>query len=74
MATGAAENATHLVPRYLENLAGAYHTWYGKRRVTPAGDEPVTAEHAALLALNNAVGQVLRNGLDLLGVVAPERM
>lgn len=74
VATGAAENATHLVPRYLENLAGAYHTWYGKRRVTPAGDEPVTAEHAALLALNNAVGQVLRNGLDLLGVTAPERM
>lgn len=73
-ATAAAENATHLVPRYLENLAGAYHTWYGKRRVTPAGDEPVTAEHAALLALNNAVGQVLRNGLDLLGVIAPERM
>lgn len=73
-ATAAAENATHLVPRYLENLAGAYHTWYGKRRVTPAGDEPVTAEHAALLALNNAVGQVLRNGLDLLGVTAPERM
>ena len=31
-------------------------------------------QDAALLALNNAVGQVLRNGLDLLGVTAPERM
>lgn len=74
VASAAKERSPHLVPRYLENLAGAYHTWYGKRRVTPAGDDPVTAEHTALLALNNAVGQVLSNGLELVGVAAPERM
>ncbi|NMW62635.1 arginine--tRNA ligase [Mobiluncus mulieris] len=74
VAQAATERAPHLVARYLENLAGAYHAWYGKRRVTPAGDDPVTAEHAALLALNDAVTVVLRNGLNLLGVSAPERM
>lgn len=74
VAQAATERAPHLVARYLENLAGAYHAWYGKRRVTPAGDDPVTPEHAALLALNDAVSVVLKNGLSLLGVSAPERM
>lgn len=74
VATGAKEREAHLVPRYLETLAGAYHTWYGRRRVTPAGDDPVTGEHRALLALNDAVEIVIKNGLDLLGVTAPERM
>lgn len=74
VAQAATERAPHLVARYLENLAGVYHAWYGKRRVTPAGDDPVTPEHAALLALNDAVSVVLKNGLSLLGVSAPERM
>ena len=60
--------------RYLEELAAAYHTWYGKTRVTPRGDDPVTAGHVARLWLNDAVGQVIVNGLGLLGVSAPERM
>lgn len=74
VAQAARERSPHLVARYLENLAGAYHAWYGKRRVTPSGDNPVTAQHQALLALNDATGVVLRNGLRLLGVCAPKRM
>lgn len=64
----------HRVARYLETLAASYHTWYGQCRVTPRGDEPVDASHTARLWLNNAVKQVLANGLTMLGVEAPERM
>nr|WP_243848916.1 arginine--tRNA ligase [Lysinibacter cavernae] len=64
----------HRIARYLEDLAGHYHRWYDACRVTPLGDEPVTPVHQTRLWLNNAVGVVIRNGLDLLGVEAPERM
>lgn len=64
----------HRVARYLESLAGAYHAWYGQCRVTPRADENVTDGHIARLWLNDAVTQVLRSGLGLLGVDAPERM
>ena len=64
----------HRVARYLEELAGLYHRWYDNCRVTPLGDEPVTAVHRTRLWLSDATGQVLRNGLTLLGVSAPERM
>jgi arginyl-tRNA synthetase len=64
----------HRVARYAEQLAGAYHRWYDNCRVTPLGDDPVTAVHSSRLWLNDATGQVLRNALALLGVTAPERM
>ncbi len=64
----------HRVARYLEELAGAYHRWYDTCRVTPLGDEPVTGLHRTRLWLNDAAGVVLRNGLGLLGVSAPDRM
>ncbi|WP_175956129.1 arginine--tRNA ligase [Schaalia sp. Marseille-Q2122] len=64
----------HRVARYLESLAGAYHAWYGQCRVTPRADEAVNEAHVARLWLNDATTQVLRTGLDLLGVSAPERM
>jgi len=64
----------HRIARYLEELAGAYHRWYDNCRVTPLGDEPVTDLHRTRLWLNDATGQVLRNGLGLLGVSAPARM
>ncbi len=64
----------HRVARYLEEVAGAYHRWYDNCRVTPlSGAEPETV-HRTRLWLNNAAGQVLNNGLTLLGVDAPERM
>jgi arginyl-tRNA synthetase len=66
----------HRVARYLEALAGDYHTWYQQkdRRVLPYPDEQVTDTHRTRLWLNDAVRQVLANGLGLLGVTAPERM
>lgn len=64
----------HRVARYLEELAGLYHRWYDNCRVIPLGDAPVESVHRTRLWLNDATGQVLRNGLALLGVSAPERM
>lgn len=64
----------HRIARYIEELAGAYHRWYDNCRVTPLGEEPITAVHNTRLWLNDATGQVLRNGLTMLGVSAPERM
>ncbi|WP_085369411.1 arginine--tRNA ligase [Leifsonia sp. NCR5] len=64
----------HRVARYIEELAGLYHTWYAATRVIPLGDEPVTDLHRTRLWLNDATGQVIRNGLGLLGVSAPDRM
>lgn len=64
----------HRVARYLEELASAFNQWYDRTRVTPQGDEEVTDLHRTRLWLNDAAGQVLRTGLGLLGVGAPERM
>ena len=64
----------HRIARYIEEVAGAYHAWYGKSRVTPRASDPVTATHRARLWLNDAAGQVLANGLQLLGVAAPQQM
>lgn len=64
----------HRVARHLEEIAGSYHRWYDNCRVTPlSGAEPETV-HRTRLWLNDAAGVVLRNGLNLLGVSAPERM
>ena len=64
----------HRVARYLEEVAAAYHTWYGKARVTPRAEEEVADLHRTRLWVNDAAGVVLANGLGLLGVSAPERM
>ena len=64
----------HRVARYLEEIAAAYHTWYGKARVTPCAEEEVADLHRTRLWVNDAAGVVLANGLGLLGVSAPERM
>lgn len=64
----------HRVARYLEEVAGAYHRWYDACRVTPLSGGPVESVHRTRLWLNDAAGVVLRNGLTLLGVSAPERM
>jgi arginyl-tRNA synthetase len=66
----AREMAPHLIAFYLRELAGEFHSYYNSVRVLV--DE--TPLRLARLALTTAVRQVLRNGLDLLGVGAPERM
>ncbi|WP_019200313.1 arginine--tRNA ligase [Tsukamurella sp. 1534] len=64
----------HRVARYLEELAGAYHRFYGECRVLPLGDEQPTDLHRARVALCAAARQVIANGLTLVGVSAPDRM
>ena len=74
MASAAELKEPHRVARYLEEVAGAYHRWYDNCRVTPLSGGEVESVHRTRLWLNEAAGVVLRNGLDLLGVTAPERM
>ena len=81
VAQAASLREPHRVARYIEALAGDYHSWYQAknvdgtaRRVLPYPDEEVSDAHRSRLWLNDAVRQVLANGLDLLGVSAPERM
>jgi arginyl-tRNA synthetase len=60
----------HRLAYYLSELAGLYHPYYKSRRV-------ITEDGALTLArlgLAAAVRQVVRNGLDLLGVSAPDSM
>ena len=64
----------HRIARYLEELAGVYHGFYADCRVLPMGDEVISPLHSARANLCAATKQVLANGLDLLGVSAPERM
>lgn len=64
----------HRIARYLEELAGTYHRFYDACRILPQGDDEATDLTTARLALCAASRQVLANGLELLGVSAPERM
>ena len=74
VASAAELREPHRVARYLEELAGVYHGFYADCRVLPLGDEPAAAVHSARAALCAATKQTLKNGLQLLGVSAPERM
>jgi len=68
---GAAEElAPHSVAFYLKDLAADFHSWYNASQFLV--DE--TALREARLALAAATRQVIANGLQLLGVSAPERM
>lgn len=64
------ECAPHTLCFYLKDLAGDFHAFYNAERVL-VEDEAVRNARLALLL---AARQVLRNGLDLLGVSAPEKM
>lgn len=60
----------HQIAQYLRELAHAFHTWY---HGTPVLVDDA-AERDAKLALAQAARQVLANGLEILGVGAPEKM
>ncbi|MCC7462721.1 MAG: arginine--tRNA ligase [Gammaproteobacteria bacterium] len=62
--------APHLLVHYLRELANAFHSWYNAAQLLVED----AALRAARLALALAVQQVVRNGLGLLGVSAPESM
>lgn len=64
----------HRVARYIEELAAQYHRFYNDCRVLPLGGEKVSDLNSARATLSQATAQVINNGLDLLGVNAPEKM
>ena len=66
----ARELAPHMVANYLKELAGDLHSYYNAQQFL-VDDEAVRLARLALIA---ATRQVLRNGLQLLGVSAPEKM
>lgn len=70
LSVAAKECAPHTLCFYLKDLAGDFHAFYNAERVL-VEDETVRNARLALLL---AARQVLRNGLDLLGVSAPEKM
>lgn len=74
VATAGELREPHRVARYLEDTAARFHKFYDTCRVLPRGDEPAEPVHEARLALVAATKTVIGNGLDLLGVSAPERM
>lgn len=74
VALAAESREPHRVARFLEDLAASYHRWYDSCRVTPQGGAEPEPVHSARLWLNQASAVVLKNGLYLLGVSAPERM
>ena len=60
----------HQVGNYLKELAALFHGWYNEHKVL--NDDAALTQARLLLSVN--VKQVLRNGLELLGVSAPETM
>lgn len=68
--TAARDLAPHQMAFYLRELAALFHSWYNSTRFL-VDDKDL---QAARLALAAAVRQVLRNGLAILGVGAPEKM
>ena len=60
----------HQIGNYLKELAALFHGWYNDNKVL--GDDAELTQARLLLSVN--VRQVLRNGLELLGVSAPESM
>jgi len=64
----------HRVARYLEDLSATYHRFHDECRILPRGNGPIDDLGRARLWLADATRVVLANGLELLGVSAPERL
>lgn len=70
IATAARQLAPHRVARYLYDLSTLLHSYYNAHRVIQE-DEKLTRARISLLL---GVAQVLKNGLRMIGVSAPEKM
>jgi arginyl-tRNA synthetase len=68
--SAAKELSPHLIAFYLRELAGEFHSYYNSTRFLV----PEVSLRLARLGLVAAIRQVLRNGLKLLGVSAPDKM
>jgi len=74
VASAAEMRQPHRIARYIEEVAGQYHRFYNDCRVLPLGEEKPTDLNSSRASLSLATAQVISNGLDLLGVSAPEKM
>ena len=74
VASAAQMRQPHRVARFIEDLAAQYHRFYNDCRVLPMGDEKPGKLNSTRATLSQATAQVIHNGLDLLGVSAPEKM
>ncbi|MEU9121852.1 ArgS-related anticodon-binding protein NrtL [Streptomyces sp. NPDC048506] len=70
----ARRRAPDRVVRHLEATADAYFRWHDVQPPLPVGEQKPLAVHRARLALAEAAGTVLANGLRLLGISAPEHL
>ncbi|MFP4209238.1 MAG: arginine--tRNA ligase [Wenzhouxiangella sp.] len=68
--SAAERRSPHMLAHYLHDLAALFHAWYNNSHFLVEDDELRNAR----LNLIRATGQVLRNGLALIGVSAPEEM
>ena len=76
LASAASELAPHVIANYLRELAAALHSWYASGN-QDKNLQLLVADHTlrnARLCLAEATRQVLANGLQLLGVSAPQKM
>ena len=62
----------HRVTYYLQELAGIFHPYYNRRRIL--GDSKERGLSLARLSLCHGIGLVIKDGLGILGVAAPEKM
>jgi arginyl-tRNA synthetase len=74
VASAAELRQPHRIARYIEEVAGQYHRFYNDCRVLPLGEEKPTDLNSSRASLSLATAQAISNGLDLLGVSAPEKM
>jgi arginyl-tRNA synthetase len=74
VAQAAGLRKVHQVAHYLEDMAKKFHGFYTDCRILPMPGDAPTDLNRARMWLAEATQIVLRNGLDLLGVSAPERM
>jgi arginyl-tRNA synthetase len=70
VATSAEKLEPHRITFFLMNLAAAFHAYYNKHRVL--SEDPILSH--GRLVLVESIRKVIRNGLALLGVDAPDKM
>lgn len=70
LARAARDRAPHALTHYLRELAGDFHTWYNEHRIAIEDTEL----RQARVSLSLAVRRVIHDGLDILGVSAPDSM
>ena len=65
-----AEYSPHYIATYLIELASSFNSFYAQGKIVDKAD----VKSAYKVALTEAFSIVLKNGLDLLGIQAPEKM